>query len=343
MEIFLSRFLIITTHIDWASSAGWTKSNIDDAIYFFKASATDQYGGTYSSYVAGVSTGGANMNIIPSMQGFFVHVSNGAFPVTGSLGLTNSVRVTDLSHPFTKKKGIDNSIPLLRLSAAYSDDLTSADPSVIYFDEKAAEGFDGQLDALKLMNTDLKVPNLYAVTPEGIKLSINALPLLDDDSCKVPLGLKLNRTGNGTIIIKILEVDESLTGRRIYLSDIFAGTEQDLLPDKEFTVFLEKGEYLNRFFLNFSNETTGINDNIHTTDLFSIYSSNGILKAQINTISGDRGRLVVYNLTGQVLFIKEVYEKGYLEFKPGVLEGIYIITYTTGTNRSSKKVFIQNP
>ncbi|MCK7531371.1 MAG: hypothetical protein MZV63_10205 [Marinilabiliales bacterium] len=66
--------------IDWASVAGWTKSNIDDAIYFFKASTTDQYGGTYSSYVAGISTGGADMNIIPSMQGFFVHVSNGAFP-----------------------------------------------------------------------------------------------------------------------------------------------------------------------------------------------------------------------------------------------------------------------
>jgi hypothetical protein len=193
------------------------------------------------------------------------------------------------------------------------------------------------------MNTDLKVPNLYTVTPEGIKLSIDALPLLEDDSCKVPLGLKLNRTEKGTIIIKIQEADESLTGRRIYISDILAGTEQDLLPDKEFTVSLEKGEYLNRFFLNVSNITTGINDNIPTTDLFSIYSSNGILKAQINKITGDRGRLVVYNLTGQILFIKEVYETGYLEFKPGVLEGIYIITYTTGISRSSKKLFIQNP
>jgi hypothetical protein len=277
------------------------------------------------------------------MQGFFVHVSNGAFPVTGTLGLSNSVRVTDLIHPFTKKKGTDSSKPIVRLSAEFKDDPASADPSVIYFDEKAAEGFDGQLDALKLMNTDLKVPNLYAVTPEGIKLSINALPMLADSSCKVSLGLKLNRTENGTIIIKILDIDESLKDRRIYISDIVAGTEHDLLPDKEFSVSLEKGEYLNRFFLNFSNETTGINGNIHTADLFSIYSSFGILKAQINTLTADRGRLTVYSLTGQTVFIKEIYETGYLEFKPGVSEGIYIITYTTGVNRSSKKIFIQNP
>ena len=44
--------------IDWDASSGWTKTNIDNAIYFFKASGTDQYGGTYSSYVNGVSSDG---------------------------------------------------------------------------------------------------------------------------------------------------------------------------------------------------------------------------------------------------------------------------------------------
>ena len=43
----------------------------------------------------------------------------------------------------------------------------------------------------------------------GTKLSISALPILTDDSCKVPLGLKLNRTGTGTIIIQDPDIDES--------------------------------------------------------------------------------------------------------------------------------------
>ena len=39
--------------VDW-DAAGWTQPNIDDAVYYFKASDTDQYGGTYSSYVNGI-------------------------------------------------------------------------------------------------------------------------------------------------------------------------------------------------------------------------------------------------------------------------------------------------
>jgi hypothetical protein len=326
--------------IDWDASSGWTKTNIDNAIYLFKASATDQYGGTYSSYVNGVPSG-SNLNIIPSMQGFFVHVSNGTFPVTGILSMTNSVRITDVTHPFTKK-GL-NTVQLLRLAVKFSDDTASVDPLVVYFNETAMPEFDGQLDALKLMNTDLNVPNLYSVTPDGIKLSISALPLITDDFCSVPLGLKLNREGNGTIIFRILNIDESLSGMRIYLTDTVAGIEQDLLPDKAYSVSLEKGEYLNRFFLNLSVSPTDVKPDIRELDdLFSIYSSHGVLKADIKKLDGNEGRLVIYNLTGQVLFIKEIFDTGYFEFNPGIKDGIYITSYTTGTKRSSKKISIQS-
>ena len=65
--------------IDWDAAAGWTKTNIDNALYYFKASTTDQYGGTYSTYINGISATGGTTNIIPSMQGFFVHVSRRSF------------------------------------------------------------------------------------------------------------------------------------------------------------------------------------------------------------------------------------------------------------------------
>ena len=172
MEICPLLFIIIITHIQRALT--WLeihtpprltgmllqdgqKQILTMLIYYFKASTTDQYGGTYSTYVNGISSDGIVNNIIPSMQGFFVHVSNGAFPVTGTLGLNNSVRITDLTHPFTKKKGIDSSIPLSQTYCQLIQMIhASADPAVIYFDEKATSEFDNQLDALKLMNTDLK-------------------------------------------------------------------------------------------------------------------------------------------------------------------------------------------
>ena len=316
---------------------------INDAVYYFKSSTSDQYGGTYRAYVNGVSSDGTVNNIIPSMQGFFVHVANGAFPVTGNLTFTNSARITDLTHSFTYKKGGDSSIPLIRLSVSYSDDSDSHDAAVIYFDENATEEFDSHLDGLKLMNTDLKVPNLYSINSTGTKLSVGARPIMKDDSCTIPLGLKLNRDGEWTVIFRITDIDPSFSGMKIYISDTVAGVEQDLLGDKDYRITLAKGEYLNRFFLNMSSGTTDINDGVPSgSEMFSIYSSHGILKAEIKELIGNDGRLIVSNLTGQVLFIEEVSYTGYLEFNPGLKDGIYIVTYNTGTKRSSKKIPILN-
>jgi hypothetical protein len=324
--------------IDWDAATGWTKTNIDNALYYFKASTTDQYGGTYSTYIKGVSSDGLATNVIPSMQGLFVHVTDGPpWYVTGTLGVDNDVRITDQTHSFLKS-GEKSSIPLLRLIATFSDDTASYDPVVIYLDEKASYDFDSQLDALKLFNTDLKVPNLYTVGSDGAKLSISALPYSADTTFSVPLGLKINK--EGYIIFKIRDIDETLSGKRIYLSDIVAGAEQYLLPDKEYKVNLTNGEYNNRFFLNLSNIITVIQNFTPKTDLFSIYWSDGLLKAEINILNGNEGTLMIHNLTGQMLFLEKIYKTGYHEFNPLVQDGIYIVTYFSGTQRSSIKIFI---
>jgi hypothetical protein len=323
--------------IDWDSPSGWTKINIDNALYYFETSTTDQYGGTYVTYADGVSSNGMATNLIPSMQGFFVHVSDGTWPVTGTLAMDNSVRVTDLSHPLTKSE--NNSRPLIRLTAEFSDDTVSVDPVVIYFDDKATDKFDGQLDALKLMNTDLMVPNLYAVGSDGIKLSICALPEISDTIYKVPLGLKINRDGN--IIFKIRSLEGNLTDMEIFLSDIVAKTEHDLLSGKDYRLDLNTGIYENRFFLNFRNLGTGIPDFIAGDDLLSVYCSHGILKLKINSLPATEGTLIISSLTGQVALIKKYYEPGYYELNPGLKNGVYIVSFLSGTKRCSKKIFIQ--
>jgi len=324
--------------IDWDAPSGWTKINIDNALYYFETSTTDQYGGNYVTYAEGVSSNGLATNLIPSMQGFFVHVTDGSWPVTGTLAMNNSVRVTDLTHPLTKSD--NNSRSLIRLTAEFSDDTVSVDPLVIYFDEKATETFDGQLDALKLMNTDFMVPNLYAVGSDGVKFSICALPVISDTLYKVPLGLKINRDGN--IIFKIRNLEGNLADMEISISEVVAKTEHDLLSGKDYRLDLTNGLYENRFFLNFRNIGTGIPDNTAGDDLFSVYCSHGILKIKISTLPATEGTLILSNLTGQVPLIKKYYEPGYYELNPGLSNGIYIISFLSGTRRSSKKVFIQN-
>jgi hypothetical protein len=326
--------------IDWDAPAGWTKINIDDALYYFKASTTDEYSGTYSTYINGVSSDpGVATNIIPSMQAFFVHVTDGSFPVTGTLGLTNSVRITDLNHSFVKSSEHVQK-PLIRITAKFSDDPLSSDPLVIYFDEKASSGFDSYLDALKLMNTDYFVPNFYSIGTDRKKLSINALPPNPDSICVIPLGLKTNT--NAFVIFRIKDLDYELLINRIYITDKSTGIEQDLLNDKEYRVFLNAGEYTDRFLLNFRAATTDIGNVEQDEDIFSVYNSGGVLKAFINTEKTGKGTLSITNLSGQILSVRKIYESGNIDIYPDVKDGIYIVSFKSGKFRSSKKVIIHN-
>ncbi len=323
--------------IDWDAATGWIKTNIDDAVYYFKGSTTDQYGGTYSTYLAGHSSDGLATNIIPSMQGFFVHVSDGTFPVTATFGLSNDVRITNLTHPFLKSSQ-QNQTSLLRLIAFYSDDSASYDPAVIYFDDKATFNFDGQLDALKLYNTDNKVPNFYTSGNDGSRLSINALPFTADNLYRIPLGLLTARDGN--IAFKIKDIGSSFAGKSITISDIVTGINQNLSDNNEYKVFLDAGNYPDRFFLNLSDVATDVTVVDSKADWFTVYSSHGKLKAEISLLSGETGTLSVYNLTGQILFNDKVYVSGYHEYSPGVKDGIYIVRFISDMRSISKKLFI---
>ena len=325
--------------IDWDATSGWTRSNIDDAVYYFQASTTDEYAGNYVTYINGVSSNDSATNVIPSMQGFFVHVSDGEFPVTGTMTLNNNVRITDMTHPLIKSGG--ESRPLIRLTAEYEDDTLSADPAVIYFDEKATENFDGQLDALKLMNTDWFVTNFYSIGSDGRKMSINAFPLITDTLYRVPLGLKINMPGN--ILFKVKTLEGDLNDMEIYFTDTIAKVRQLVDRMNGYEANLAAGQYDNRFFLEFRNLSTGIPDNTaQPEDLFNIYSTGGILKLEINELYGREGTLTLINFTGQILLTCKYYDRGIYELSPGFKSGIYIASFSTGSKRSSKKIYIRS-
>ena len=235
--------------INWDAASGWTKTNIDNALYYFQAGSTDQYTGTYSTYINGISSDGLATNIIPSMQGFFVHVSNGAFPVTGTLGMTNSVRTNDLTHALLKSARTDT-LPFLRIAAGFADYGMPSDPVVVYYDSSATQLFDKNLDALKLMNTDMLVPNLYTMTSDSIRLSINAIPFPVDSIIRIPLGIKTAK--DGWITFKVSNMVQMPAKRYIYLVDTVAGISQDLKLNPQYRFLLKAGEYRNRFSLIFS-------------------------------------------------------------------------------------------
>ncbi len=327
--------------IDWDATSGWNNTNIDDALYYFQAGGADEYSGTYSTYINGISNDGIlNKNIIPSMQGFFVHVTNGSLTVTGILEMDDRVRITDQTHQFFKSDFSSNR-SLIRISAGFSDGSGSADPTVIYFDEKGGDEFDGRVDALKLMNTDPLTPNLYSISDDGFKLSINALPAAFDSIQSIPLGLRIDRNGN--IIFRSIALENLPDITNVYLHDRESGVYQKVNSEMTYNVPLQKGSYNTRFSLELVKGTTDLSNGTAETDILNIYSVNGRLIANIDLPEGsNKGTLIIYSISGQILFRQDIYSTGYNELNPGLKSGIYIVSFTVGNVRNVKKIFILN-
>jgi hypothetical protein len=315
--------------IDWEAASGWTKTNIDDAVYYFKASGTDQYGGTYSSYVNGISSDGIVSNIIPSMQGFLVHVSDGVYPVTGTLGTDNSVRVSDRTQYFAKSGSARNrdSSPLIRLNLMYTDDTASSDPMVIYMNDRSKHGFDRDLDARKLFNTDFNVPNLYIRLPGFDNLSINAIPAVEELPVRLPLGIKTNRIGE--VSFRLSAMDSYYDNHHIDLYDSLAGIHHRLVKGSDYSVLLEAGEHHDRFFLELENQSVGFSEYPESDERFTVWSSNGLIRISLHDLDGKRGMLSLYGIDGRLHFRKEIAAMGEYEFEPPGTAGIYVVQYVS--------------
>lgn len=318
--------------IDW-NAIGWTKTNIDNAIYFFNAGNTDRYTGVYSSYVNGVSTGNAN-NVIAAMQGFFVHVTNGTFPVQGTLGVSNAVRINNLT-PVFKSAMIDNR-PLLRLTANFEIKKAIEDVAVVYFDHTAGSHFEKEKDALKLDNTDELVPNIYTLT-EGNKLSINGLSEPSDSVFYIPVGITTYRDG---WINMRAENARDLPYLQVYLSDATTGNYHDLRYSSEARFLLQRGVHDNRFRLVFSKAPfTG--EYPGAEKLFKLIRTENQVLVKVNLPVGTKGNLMVNNVMGQSILRKEVSGKETVSISHKSVTGVYVITLVSGRRTESEKILMR--
>ena len=236
--------------------------------------------------------------------------------------------------------GTKGSTPLIRFTAGFKENLSCPDFAVLYFDPKSTTYFDGQLDALKLINSDINVPNLYFITPDRYNLQIYALPPVSNSFSKVPLGIEVKREGDVTI--QICDIDSTFANLSISITDMVTGAEQTLLSDNKFVVYLPEGKYEDRFFLNISDIKTSVRETGTDPDLFTAYYANGVLNTQIGIPDVKNGVLLITNLYGQTVFSERVNETGYHELYHNFKKGIYIITLISDNVKYSRKIFVSN-
>ena len=327
--------------IDWNFSAGWTKNNIDDAIYFFNSGNTDQYSGAYSTYVNGISSDGIASNIITSMQGFFVHVSNGNYPVTGSLSINNQARVNNLTAVFHKsimsiKTATKLKIPppVLRLSIALSSNQAEKDPMVIYFDGAASTKFNQKLDALKFKNLN-GVPNIYSIKSDGSKVAISAMPHLDSLAV-VPLGIQIIQ--EGTISFTLNKLEHWPDNLPIFLLDAKTGKSERLNLQESVSFNIQSGTTDNRFSLLFlvpKAVVIPIDD-----DGFKVTGSKNKITATLNFLQKQKGFIMISDIMGNVLSKTAVDGNGDYEIQGTVPNKLYMVTFFSPYKRYTKKIMI---
>ena len=325
--------------IDWDAKEGWTKTGIDDAVYFLNADGTDQYGGTYSSYVGGVSTGGTN--VIAAMQGFFVHVTNPNS--SGTLGFSNKIRVNAVN-PSYKSSKLD-SRQVLRFAAAFDEKNSLSDPFVVYFDQQSTKAFDSDKDALKLLNTDETAPNIYTLTSDAQQLSINGMPVPTDATTRIPVGIKTYKDGYVNFTAK--DIAQLPSGMSIYLLDLETNMKQDLRKSANYRFFMKSGRIDTRFVLLLTTVTEPAAATVQqqpvvgTQKLFSLsrLGQNTVIIIGLDT--NETGKLYVTNMNGQKVMDVVVTGNQTVEFGQETKSGVYVITVVSGSRSLSEKALIR--
>ncbi len=178
------------SQIDW-SGAGWTKSNIDDAIYIFdpfttNTSATGTAGRMYSYVNSVASFPRTNGGVIASSQGFFVKANN-----TGAgISMTEQVKVasTHTSNFRTASEATD----YFHVGLMGNDG--TIDYTAIRFSDVATNNYDKEMDAYKLKSFNF---NIASQLPEQDEMSVNSMPYPPTTKeMEIPLVMDI-RTGTG--------------------------------------------------------------------------------------------------------------------------------------------------
>lgn len=217
--------------IDW-DAAGWTKTNINDAIYMYSPTL-DQY----TSYVGGIGVNGGS-NYIASSQAFLVQ-SNASSPV---LKLTETVKdATDGLFIRTPSTTPDDMIKLDLSGNGFKDE------TVIHFNSAATDNFDLSFDALKFFSFNSNVPGIASLLNDTTLLSVNTYPSLSGNM-SIPVKVKVGVSG--TYMIHLDSLSKLPAGSCIVLKDLLTGIETDLRTATDYSFYISDTTLFPRFLIN---------------------------------------------------------------------------------------------
>ena len=272
---------------------------MNNAVYFWNPTTN-----SYASYVSGAGSNSATQ-YIPAMNSFFV-AYNGTTPSTATVGMTNSVRSSTYA-ALWRTAAPDETVRLTLKSS------TAADETVIRFNGAATNGFDGDLDAYKMMNPSL-VPSIYT-TAGTDKYSINSISnIFAKDT--IPVMIKIPADGN-----YILSINSSDPTIEYILVDKKLGTQTAVsTTDYPFTAL--KTDDIARFELQMRTTTTTTKTT--TTAVQILSSPSGFL---VRSATANNSTIEIMDMTGKMVKVLSnvSLQNGDNFFTPSLVDGAYLI------------------
>jgi hypothetical protein len=196
--------------IDWNAGSGWTKTNLDAAIYMRDNGGETAIIATWN----GVTSVNGGSRYIATGQAFWVKASGSGAPV---LQANENTKTAGTQTTFFRERRPDN---LLRITMVKG---STRDESVIHFRKDATANFDPQADALKLYNSTF---NLSSVLPDGRKVAINSVPAMN---CKTEIKLAVEYAAAGAYRLNFSEHESFAGSMVITLNDNFTGSSFNIL------------------------------------------------------------------------------------------------------------------
>jgi formylmethanofuran dehydrogenase subunit C len=267
--------------LDWNNAAGWTKTNISDAIYYW-----DPANNRVASYVNGAGANGGTQ-YIPAMQSF--HVTTTGSGGTSSVSINNNARLSTFISPYFRAAEDD----VVRVHLTSCADTRRSDETVIRFNEYATNDFDYDLDAHKILNTG-DMPSVYTATKGNI-YSINSY--VSVDSAKyIPLATKLASDGSYTLKVSGTNPDIDYI-----LVDKLLGTSRSIDNDSCYAFNGLKSDDANRFELQLRISEITVSTGVQSANKnrgLGIFSSSKGFVIKTDRYAGEKADIEILDMTG---------------------------------------------
>ncbi len=260
---------------------------------------------------------------IAAGQGFFTK-STGTAPSGNSVIFNNSMRVAGSNSQFYRmafpphvpqENNSNDPIERQRLWLNLSDESGAFNQILIGYVEGATAGWDSAFDGVRL--TDQTSATLYS-NLEDKKLVIQGRPLPFQETDEVPLGYRVNISGNNTFAID--RVDDSFSGQNIYIEDRVLDIVHNLRVSP-YTFASEVGTFNDRFVLRYTDASLSANefDANHNVTAF-IFSNELQVKSSKNIVA-----IEVFDISGKLIQKYQPMELA-LEFKSrfNFAQGVYL-------------------